>query len=211
MTTMQRVNLYRPELRPSKEWLTAQSIALSAVGFSLLLVLSVILMNNSIEDLKRHVATIEAQKTESEARVARIKNMPRAGNAFQIDRRLKRLKRSVLAREQIGQIIQGQNLGNEAGFSGAMNSLAEHAFESISLEHIRISRGGSFVEMKGVTRSAQDVPLYLARLKKEDSFLGAQFGLLSVGKNDKRQSVHAFSLGLDSVYQLASKENGGGQ
>lgn len=211
MTTMQRVNLYRPELRPKKEWLTAQSIALSTVGFTLLLALSVILINKGITDLERYVATMEKQKVDTEARVARIKNMPRAGNVFQIDRRLKQLKRAVLAREQIGQIIQGQNLGNEAGFSGAMNSLARNAFDTISLEHIRISRGGSFVEMKGVTRSAEDVPLYLARLKKEDSFMGAQFGLLSVGENNTRRSAHVFSLGLDSVYKVASQENGGGK
>ncbi len=211
MSAMQSVNLYRPELRPKKEWLTAHSMALSLVGFSLLLILSIVLMRNGIDEMEGLVATIEDQKKATEQRLSRIKNMPRSGNAFHIDRRLKQLKRSVLAREQIGQIIQGQNLGNEAGFSGAMTSMAKHAFDTISLEHIRISRGGSFVEMKGVTRSAEDIPLYLARLKQEDSFLGAQFGLMTMGENPRRRALHAFSLGLDSVYQLAADENGGAQ
>ncbi len=202
--TMQRVNLYLPELRTKKEWLTANTIALSVVGFCLLMVVAVVFTKQGLKDYEEKVAVLENQKRGAETRVNRIKNMSRSSNSYQLDRRLSHLKRSVVAREQIGQIIQGQNLGNEAGFAMSMNQFAKHSSRSISLDHIRISRGGNFVEMEGVAKVIEDVPLYIQLLRQEESFTDVQFGLLSIAKNNKRRGQHKFALGFDSVYRLAS-------
>ncbi len=201
---MQRVNLYVPELRVKKEWLTADSMAMSTLGFTLLMVLATVLIQNGLKDYENKINIIESQKVAAEERILRFKNMPRATNSLQFDRRLSQLRRSVAARKQIGQIIEGQNLGNEAGFSGSFQFLAKHAYNSISLEHIRISRGGSFVELGGVSKTIEDVPLYLQKLRQEDSFVGAQFGLMSVNRDAKGRGIHEFALGFESVYRVAS-------
>ncbi len=201
--SMQRVNLYLPELRVKKEWLTANTIALSVVGFCLLMVVAVVFTKQGLKDYEEKVAFIENQQKGAETRVNRIKNMSRTVNSFQLDRRLSKLKRSVVAREQIGQIIQGQNLGNEAGFAMSMNRFAKHSLSSISLDNIRISRGGNFVEMTGVARKIEDVPLFIQLLRQEESFADVQFGLLSAAKNQKRSGQHQFALGFESVYRLA--------
>lgn len=206
--SMQRINLYLPELRVKKEWLTADTIALSALGFTALMILASVLIKNGLKDYEEQVRLIENQKIAAEERVLRIKNMPRAANSMQFDRRLNQLRRAVAARQQIGQIIEGQNLGNESGFAASMQHMAMHAFSSISLEHIRISRGGTFVEMSGVSKTIEDVPLYLQKLRKEDSFIAAQFGLMSVKRDAKGKGIHEFSLGFESVYRVASELGG---
>ncbi len=199
---MQRVNLYLPELRDKKEWLTANTTALSTLGFSALMILAVFLIEYGLVDYEAKVELVESQKIASEKRIARIKNMPRA-NTIQFDRKLLSLTRKVRARERIGQIILGQNLGNEAGFSASLSDLSRHAINSISLQQIRISRGGDFVEMRGITKTVEDVPIYLQRLRGEKSFSDSRFGLMSVAKSTNSFSQHKFALGFDSIYQLA--------
>lgn len=203
--SMQRVNLYLPELRPKKEWLTANTIALSAIGFSLLMVLTIVLVKDGLREFESQVELVEQQKIATEERIQRIKNMPRV-NTHQYDRKLLNLRRLVKARERIGQIILGQNLGNETGFSTSMNGLSRHAFASISLQQIRFSRGGSFVEIRGVTRIVEDIPLYIQALRSEESFANTRFGLMSVATVANNHRRHQFALGFESVYQLAAEK-----
>ncbi len=203
--SMQQVNLYLPELRPRKMWLTANSIALSVVGFICLMTISVLVVKRGLVVYEARVVALETQARSAEQRVVSFRAKVRPVNSLQYDRKLAHLKQSVAAREQIGLIIQGQNLGNAVGFSEPMLSLARQSLDSVSLQHIRISRGGAFIELKGLTRSAQDVPRYVHKLQREDSLKGSQFGLLSLSHSAGRQDVHQFALGFDSVYQLAKE------
>ncbi|MFL0808797.1 MAG: hypothetical protein K6L76_00130 [Agarilytica sp.] len=207
--SMQSVNLYLPELRERQEWLTANTLVILLLGFVVIMFGSSMMMQSNLEDYQKQVELIEAQKKASEERIAKITAKARSVNAFQLDKKLNQLRRSVLAREQIGQIIQGQNLGNEAGFSASMLGLARQSYDTISLQRFRISRGGTFVEMKGLTRNVKDVPLYLQGLQQEPSFLAAQFGLLSITGSKINSRQHEFALGFDSLYQLASEQDGG--
>lgn len=201
--SIQQLNLYRPELRPKAEWLTASTLAITCVGFVVIMSLAVAAVNKHAEEYEQQVVTIESQKSAMAERIKRIQEKPRAVNSLQLERQIKILKAGISARESIGQIIQGQNLGNEAGFSESLNGIARQSFSSVSLQHIRLSRGGEFVEMQGVTRTPQDVPRFLQGLQTESSFKTSQFGLLSVSKRVENRSEHAFAYGFDSLYKLA--------
>lgn len=201
---MQLVNLYVPELRSKKEWLTADSIALTSLGFIFLIVFAFVFMKRDLKSYEEKIVFLEQQKTGIEARVKYIKEMPRPVDSRQIDKTLTALKKSIHSREQIGSIIEGQNLGNESGFSDHMIGFARQSMPTLSLNRIRVSRGGSFIELKGVTTSAEDVPSFIENLQSETSFSASQFGLMSV-VNDPRTSFHEFALGFDSVF-LASEE-----
>ncbi len=201
--SMQLVNLYVPELKPKKEWLTADSIALVAIGFAILLVLAIVFMQRHLEEYEREIVLLEQQRSGIEARLNRIKTMPRSINSRQIDRKLTMLKNSIAQREQIGSIIEGQNLGNELGFSQYMLGVSRQSLETLSLNRIRLSRGGSFVELKGLTSNAEDVPRFIENLQTEESFRDSQFGLMSVAETSRLLS-HEFAFGFGSVF-LASE------
>jgi len=202
--SMQQVNLYLPGLRPKKEWLTANSIALSTLGFVCIMMLAVFFLKRGLAEYERRVVSLENYTESSKQRVKGFHEKTRPTSSLSFDRKLTELKKSIAAREQIGQIIQGQNLGNEFGFSTHFQGLARQALSSISLQHIKISRGGKFVELTGLTQSTQDVPLYMQNLRSENSFRGSQFGLLSVSSNPSIKNVHRFAFGFDSVYQVAT-------
>jgi len=206
--SIQSVNLYLPELRPSKEWLTANTVAISLLGFVLIILGASALMSHNLKDYQHQVAVLEDQQAQIESRLEEFRARPTNNGTLQLDRKLTKLRSAILAREQIGQIIQGQNLGNEEGFSGVMNAFARQYIDSISLEHIRVSRGGAYIELKGATRLPRDIPRYLQNLQSEKSISDAQFGLLSVMKNPKNSREHVFAFGFDSLFSLAAKEGG---
>lgn len=199
---MQQLNLYRPELRPKAEWLTASTLAITCVGFVVIMSLVVMAVNNHAKEYEQQVVAIESQKEAMAERIKRIQDQPRVVNSLQLERQIINLKAGIAARESIGQIIQGQNLGNETGFSESLNGLARQSFSSVSLQRIRLSRGGEFVELLGVTRTPQDVPRFLQGLQTENSFKTSQFGLLSVSKKAANAREHEFAYGFDSLYKL---------
>lgn len=204
--SMQQVNLYLPELRPKKEWLTANTVASSLLGFAFLMSASLYLISSNLKEYEAKIVLIEKQKEIIEIRVNHIQSSPHNINMVALEQTEKKLKKKVMAREQIGDLIQGQNLGNELGFSGAMLGFARQSFPSISLQHIRISRGGAFVELKGTTNIVENIPSFIGKLKNEPNFTESRFGLMSV-VNAKNSSLHDFALGFDSVYQLAAQED----
>lgn len=206
--SLQQINLYRPELRPKSEWLTANSLAAISCGFAVLMVVAAMFIRSELREAEAQVISLEAEQAAVQARIKRIQEQPRTTNTVQLDRQIAQLKAGIAARESIGQIIQGQSLGNEAGFSESLNGFARQALDTVSLHHLRLSRSGEFVELKGVTQNPQDVPRYLQGLQSEVSFKTAQFGLLSVRKQAGSANIHEFAYGFESLYKLASQDGG---
>jgi len=204
--TMQNVNLFLPELRPKHEWLTLNSLLASAIGFAIMLGYTAFQFKQNIQQHQWQIARIEEQKSATQVRIQKILSRPRLGNSKNLEQRLHALKRNILAREKIGQIIIGQNLGNETGFSSSLHALAKHSTETVTLEHFRISRGGSFIEVKGETLKPKDIPLFLQRLQQEQSFVATEFGPLAVQRSRINNDRHSFAMGFDDSYPLLQKE-----
>lgn len=202
---MQQINLYLPELREKKEWLTANTMVCSTIGFVLLMSVAVIALRYELEGIERSVITVESQKVAIQGRVDQIRTTPRHMDSKQLERRLLRLRRSLAQRKRLGETISGQSLGNEQGFSEQLLSIASQSIRSISLSQIKLSTGGQYLEVRGKTKKPSDVPLYIQKLQQEPSFNEVRFGLVSVQKTSSRR-VHDFSLGFESVYDVAVKE-----
>ena len=202
---MQQVNLYLPELRPKQEFLTANVFVVAILAFILLMVLLSIAGNLELKKLNQQVINLENRKVATEATITKIKNVPKVSDEIQINRRLDVLRKTIENRRQVGAIIESENLGNEKGFSSAMNGMASQSNNNIALERIKLSQGGKRLELKGHTRAPENVPLYLKNLEALDAFDGVNFGGLSVlGESNK--SLQLFSLGFEPVYVSGSDQ-----
>lgn len=203
---LQQINLYLPELRPKQEWLTVRTVATSASGLLLLLVVFYFLGAYQLERLEQQVIGLENQLVvvTSQLESFRKKATPFQNN--QVDTQLDYLRAALKGREQVGRIIEWQNLGNSEGFSASMNTIARESSASISIEKIALTRGGKFLELAGKIKQPEDVATYIQRLQTSSDFSGAQFGLLSVAA-DKKTRMHIFTLGFDPVYQSADGEH----
>lgn len=197
---MQQVNLYLPELRPVKEWLTANTIAFSALGMVVMLAFIQVISASSLKSFESNVIVIENQQVASAARVEKLKNSPLSSNRVVLEQRIEQLRAAIKSREFVGLIIEDQNLGNSEGFAAAMTGLARQSSDSIALSHIRFSAGGDAVELAGEIKRPEDIPLYLQRIQTEKSFFNSRFGLLSVAQEKNSRTGHKFSLGFESLF-----------
>lgn len=200
---MQHINLYLPELRPKKEFLTANMLVISTVGLCLVLAMASWTLTSDLEKKRSRVIELENQKVVVQQQIDEIKKVPRVSDEIKLDQQLTELRASIRSRKQLGQIIIGQNFGNEAGFSKVLESMARQSQRTMSLEQIRISGSGRLVEFRGLTLQPENVPTYLQDLQAEESFDGVRFGLLSVAQDRIGQPL-SFAVGFEPVYAQGS-------
>ncbi|SMF34554.1 hypothetical protein SAMN02745866_02184 [Alteromonadaceae bacterium Bs31] len=199
---LQQVNLYLPEYRPKKEWISANSLALLVVCTVLMFSLFYVLSLQSISRLEQQVAELENQQLVAGKEVEKLKARAKPFRNNQLAGELRLLRAALKSRMQVEQIIENQNLGNSDGFANSLEALARQSFKSISLHRIKFTDGGRFLQVKGGTKQPEDIAQYIQLLQQEPSFEFTRFGLLSLGKLEK-QGVHTFNLGFDSVYSIA--------
>lgn len=203
--SMQQINLYLPELRPKREWLTLQNLSICLVLYFLFMLFTLKVSSDDVDNLETIARTKEDAKLASEERLEKYRTMSKSINVANMDKEIAELKKQVTARQQIRLVIEGQSLGNESGFSHNLQSLARQSLNTIALDRIRLTNGGKYIEMQGQTSSPDDIAYYIELLQAEKSFDDTIFGSLSLGK--KKGSVfHVFALGFDSMYQVALEE-----
>jgi len=152
---------------------------------------------------------LEAHKASAKSQIENIKSATKPLNLSLLDEQIRRLRDEISAREQIGKIIEYQNLGNAEGFSGALDSLAEHSISTIALKEISLLDGGRFLKMRGETYQPKDIATYISTLSEEPYFSDTQFGVLNVSNIKNNRRVHEFSLGFEAALSLAN--SGGGE
>jgi hypothetical protein len=201
---MQQVNLYRDELRPQRDWLSAQMAAVAVLVFVAALFIVQLVQVLRVNGLEEQVARYEAELETLQASVDQLKRTSAVSADQSIDQVVTQLESAIANRKKVGRILSGQNVGNAQGFAESMLSVARASNDDLSLQRFTLSRGGNYVEMYGMARNAKAVPLYLQRLKEAPVFQQTRFGLLSVSSEKNQSRTHEFSLGYDNVYQTTS-------
>lgn len=197
---MQNVDLYLPELRPKKEWITAWSTVWLAFGFIIILSGSSIFNYFQLEHLQKNIELLQNQNVLAKSRVDAIKGRSPEGNAVKLDREINALRLRVDERLRVNELIEGQSLGNDVGFSTRLNALANAVNGSVSVGKFRFSRGASFIEMTGESKSAEDVANLIGALKGMPEYHSATFGELTIKEMKKSNTLFVYSLGFTPLF-----------
>lgn len=196
----QQVNLYLPELRPRRDWMDAWHAAvLLGIFVGVLLIVQLFSVMRAA-GLEAEVAQQEEVVSELQAQADKIQSSSVAVSSKSLDVTITQLELAIANRKKVGRIISGQNMGNARGFHTSMLSLARESLDDLALERFTFARGGNYIQMRGETRNAQAVPLYLQRLKADPALNQARFGLMSVSSEKQSAQVFEFSLGYDNLY-----------
>jgi hypothetical protein len=111
-----------------------------------------------------------------------------------IDTKIQNLQQDLQRKKQILHIISNKNLGNNKGFSEFLIAMSKKSLITLSLEAFTLQNGGSYVELYGVAKTADQIPLYIQRLKQESVFKKSTFGVLQVNPSFDKSPVYVFSL-----------------
>lgn len=195
---MQQINLYLPEFQPNREPLRSIHMFWGLVLFALLLVVVALLgVNNN----RTHSAALEQQKTQLEQlkiQVTQLQQQRPDFNLAQMDAEIASLQQELQRREQILSVISNQKLGNNRGFSAHLQAFGQQSLDTLSLAAIALQQGGNYVEFAGQASAADQVPLYIQRLRTEPVLADSAFGVLNINPARSATGVFDFSLAKEA-------------
>lgn len=179
----QTVNLYLPEFRKKPDLMTAERIA-QVIGLVLLLMV----MGAGWESwvlfrLEQDWDAAEGQRTAAMAATAQLRSSfgTQAPDQSVIEQNV-RLEAALKEKNAILGFMDGNDLGNTAGFSSYLADLARYHVQGLSLKSITLSENGRTVALAGEVEQAELVPLYLQNLSQGASFRGLSFHALQIAE-----------------------------
>ena len=191
---MQQINLYLPEFRPNREPLRSIHMLWGALALLVLLIGFSVYSNHQHGLLQQQLlAEQKAQETMQAQLKILSAQKPAQANA-DLDIKITQLQKNVQRHQQILAMISSQDLGNDKGFSVQLNALAQASLNTISVQSFSLQRGGKYAELTGLTRSADQIPFYLQRLRKDPSFSEVGFGVLNIERDKEQGGLLKFSL-----------------
>jgi hypothetical protein len=191
---MQQINLYLPEFRPNREPLRAVHMLWGGLAFLVLLLCFSVYSNYKNGVLEQQLAAEQKSQEAMQAQLKLLNAQKPAQASAELDAKITQLQKNVQRHQQILAMISSQDLGNDKGFSVQLNALSQAALTTISVESFSLQRGGKYAELSGLTRSADQIPHYLQRLRKDPSFADVGFGVLSIERDAGQGGLLKFSL-----------------
>lgn len=190
---MQQINLYLPEFQPNREPLRTIHMLWAGLVLIILLILFSIYSNHQYKLLEQQLAGEKAAQQNMLTQLQAISAKKPAQTSAQLDAKIAQLQKNLQRHIQILSMISHQDLGNDKGFSAQVSALGQASLNTISIDSFSLQRGGKYAELKGLTRSADQIPLYLQRLRKDPAFAEVGFGVLAI-ERDTQSGLLKFDL-----------------
>lgn len=191
---MQQVDLYLDEFRPQHTALSwAQMVAVLMV-FALLLVFYSGYVMYQEQRLQQQVAVKVAERITLESELDTLReSVPKTVSA-ELQMAVSATERELANRRAIKVLITQQNLGNTQGFSELMRALARQHLGKVSLTKFQFFNGGRYAELQGWSRTPEDAPFLIQRLRSESSFSKVSLGVLAIERSKDRSDAFWFTL-----------------
>ncbi len=177
---MQQINLYLPEFQPNREPMRSIHMLWGLAGFLILLVLFSFYTVNTNKQRALALDSSRQQLEATKSRLAQLEQQRPQQDLAQLDADILHLQSELQRRQQIMGVIVDKKLGNNSGYSAHLFALGQQSLDTISLQAFSLQQGGGYVEFAGTTLAADQVPLYIQRLRTQPAFAEASFGVLRI-------------------------------
>lgn len=188
---MQQVNLYLPELRPKTDYLSSWN-ALGLLGvFLLVLILDYGLTYRKTVQLQSDMRDAQLQVVELQDKITRMDIQPQDQRKKNLETRIGQTRQTLNNHRRLIDVLRGETLGNNQGFSQKIDTLAELSHEGLSLERFGLTDGGRELHLTGRSRATEAIPAYLNSLRTHPAFAETWFGELNI---DRKSSWYEFKI-----------------
>jgi hypothetical protein len=191
---MQQINLYLPEFQPNREPMRSIQMLWGVVFFVVLLIIVTLLSANANRERERAIEQSRLQLEQLKTQITQLEQQRPRNNLAELDAQIVQLTQELDRRSQIFTIIANKDLGNNTGFSAHLQALGRQSLDTLSLSVFSLQQGGNYAELAGKTRAADQIPLYIQRLRSEPIFTHAAFGVLNIEPVKNHQGLFEFSL-----------------
>ena len=207
---MQNINLYTPELRPAKIWLDAQTALILIALFGIVLTVFSARAHYKLEQLEQGLYQLDQEADQINTKLADLRKKNNQPEMEKLDLRIEELRQTITNRALVSNLMAGQNLGNNQGYSEQLVDLAKVSTSAIAITEFRFSHGNSVMEIKGDTENAATVAEFIDQLAASPSYQNTSFGSLSMSKAERQPGVFHFNFGFTPLFNHASQLAGPG-
>jgi len=190
---MQQINLYQPILRKQEKVFSAKTLLqgnLLVLGGLLLLYGYTLLQSHQLE---QQLAAATTQRDERQQRLSALRQQyPERIRDASLGQRVEAARKTLQNRQALFQAVQLYDDDPTLRFSEQLAGLSRQDLPSLWLRHIILGANHQVV-LEGSALAADDVPILLQRLSKEQAFSGTAFQSVVIQRNDDTHHID-FSL-----------------
>ena len=183
---VQQINLYQDRFREKRLWISAAQVAAAVLVLVGAISIWSLLLHSELQQAQQRNLAITADRESMAAELA-------AANAelatllrdSRLDDEIESKARQISARKKVLNFVDANRFGSGEGFSGYLLALSNLHVDKIWLNQIRLAE--NFVQIKGSSLSAEQVPGYFDRFSDEDIFRGNRFDQFELSRDDKNE------------------------
>ena len=192
--SLQRINLYTDDYKPSQEPLMAMQLVLISGVFLIFLTLISLWQLQQRSVLQSQTDQLQSELALIEQRLQQLRSQELLSQGPRLDQEIEQLQQQVSKRQQIKSLINNQNLGNAGGFSAQLTAMAQQSVADLSLAAFSLQDGGAYFEMSGEVKTADAVPRYLQQLRADPAFFSTRLGVLTVERGEQSHGDLYFTI-----------------
>ena len=196
----QRINLYTERFHDKRLWVSA-----AQVGAMLLLLLVVggiwsYWLHAQLEQSDLANQAIKADRDRLVTELGQVNaELASLLEDDRVEQQIASTARQISARKKVLNFVDSNRFGSGQGFSDYLVALSNLSVDDIWLSQIRL--GQDFVQLKGSSLSAEQVPTYFDSFSGEAVFAGNRFDLFRVSR--------AEDTDWKVDFEIATREGGG--
>lgn len=186
----QQINLYLPEFRKEKDWLSVPAMLVICGAFVVLLAITTGVKYLGTYGIEKDIATRQGELNAArEATNALVDSYGVQTEDPRLAAEIQQLEQNLVGKRTLLEFLDGRYIGNVDGFSEYLADLARFHVSGLSLDSIDLREGGRDVTLRGEVSQAENVPLYLQNLSNGESYEGKVFGALRLNEINSDNSL----------------------
>lgn len=182
----QQVNLYHPIFRKQHKRFSAKAMAQAGAGVALGTLLMYGYAWWQTASLRHQVAQATAELDTARKRLETFNQQLAARSVDpQLAQEARDLELRANAAERVGQLLAGQAIAGDTGYSKYFIAFARQHVSGVWLTGFSVAGAGDEVTLNGRTANPKLVPTFLQRLSQEEALSGARFHLFQLQRPEK--------------------------
>jgi len=195
----QQINLYQPIFRKQKKVFTAVAMLQVCLISIALFTLAGGYSYFQLKKLPQQEPKVAEKLIRSQAHFKQlIENSRTDATTKLLAAEINSLNRELEQKKSIVTLLAQGSYVNKRGFSQQFEAIARQHVSGTWLTRIEIEQGGASLSLKGITYSAELVPVYLQRLLQEQVFSDTTFNLFGMQRSVESPEQISFQVGTNS-------------
>lgn len=183
---VQQINLYQDRFREKRLWISARQVAAAVLVLIGAISIWSFLLDSELRQAQQRNLAITADRESMAAELAAANaELARLLEDSRLDEEIENTARQISARKKVLNFVDANRFGSGEGFSGYLVALSNLQVDEIWLNQIRLAE--NFVQIKGSSLSAEQVPGYFDRFSDEEIFRGNRFDQFELSRDDKNE------------------------